>query len=128
MMDDPRQKISLVKLQLLCIVSGSRDAYGSSKGQYGYTYYSRQRHNQAKNTNFSIMFLFHEIDSRIGQVVYMIERKSSNERLWGRNYQVCYNGVLTIGTYITILNHFPILNRLVNEITILESRHSAVIM
>ena len=37
MMDDPRQKISLVKLQLLCIVSGYHDVYGSSKGQSGYT-------------------------------------------------------------------------------------------
>ena len=81
-----------------------------------------------KKSNYSRMFLFREIYSRTGQVVYIIEGKSSNERLWGRNYQVCYNGVLTIGTYITILNHFPILNRLVNEITILESRHSAVIM
>ena len=58
----------------------------------------------------------------------MIERNISNERLLGRNYQVRYNGVFTIGSYITILNPLTILNRLGNEIPILESRHSDTIM
>ena len=35
---------------------------------------------------------------------------------------------MTIGYYIIILNHLPILNRLVNEIFIIKSRRSAVIM
>ena len=48
MMEDPRQKISFIKLQLLCIISWYYDASGSIKRQSGYTYYSRQYHNQAK--------------------------------------------------------------------------------
>ena len=39
-----------------------------------------------------------------------------------------YNGVLNIGSYIKNLNPFTILNRLGNEIIILESRHLAVIV
>ena len=46
----------------------------------------------------------------------------------GRNSQVRDNGVLTIDSYIIVLNPLPILNRLVNEIPILGSRHSAVII
>ena len=49
MMDDPSQKKSSIKLQLLPLVSGSHDASGSSNGQSGYTYYSCQCHFQAKN-------------------------------------------------------------------------------
>ena len=58
----------------------------------------------------------------------MVEGNSSNESFWGHNSKVRDNGVLKIGSYITILNPFPTLNRLGNEIPILESRHSAVIM
>ena len=48
MMDYPRQKIHFVKLQLICIVSGSHDAFRSSKVQSGYIHYIRQHQNQEK--------------------------------------------------------------------------------
>ena len=128
MMDDPRQKISFVKFQLLCTVSGYHDASGSIKGQYGYKYYSCQRQNQAKNPNYRKMLLFSDIDSKTGQMVYTIEGNISNERLWVSNSQICDNGVFTIGSYIKILYSFSIINRLGKEIPILEYRHLAVIM
>ena len=93
-MDYLRQKISFVELQLLHIIYGCHDAYGSVKGQTGYTYYSPQCQNQEKS-NYRIMFLFWEVDSSIVQMVCMIEGKSSNKRLWGRNSQLHDNGVLT---------------------------------
>ena len=40
----------------------------------------------------------------------------------------CNNGVLKIGSHITVLNPLPILNRLRNEILIIDSRYLAVIM
>ena len=58
----------------------------------------------------------------------MIEGNSSNKILWERNYKVRENGVLEIGSYITIFNPLSILNRLGNKIPIFESRHLAVIM
>ena len=126
-MDFPRQKISFVELQLLHIISWSHDAYGSVKGQSGYTYYSPQFQNQEKS-NYSIMFLFWKFDSSIVQMVCMIEGKSYNKRLWGRNSQVHDNGVLTIGSYITVLNPLLIPNRLGNEIPIVGYRSLDVIM
>ena len=74
------------------------------------------------------MFLFREVNSRISQVVYMIEGNSSNKILWERNYKVRENGVLEIGSYITIFNPLYILNRLGNKSPIFEYRHLAVIM
>ena len=38
---------------------------------------------QEKKSNYSRMSLFSEVDSSIGQVVYMIEGNSNNENLWG---------------------------------------------
>ena len=114
MMNDPRQKISFVKLNLICIVSGYHDASG-------YTYYSRRRQNQVEESNYIIIFLFCEIGSSTGQVVYIIEVKSSKKSIWGRNYHVRDNIIFTIDSYITAFNPFPILNRLVNDIPILKS-------
>ena len=48
MMDDHKQKISFVKLQLLCIFSGSHVKSSSSTEHSRYRYYSRQSQNQAK--------------------------------------------------------------------------------
>ena len=53
----------------------------------------------------------------------MVEGNSYNKRLWGRNSQGRENCVLTISSYITILNPLPILNKLGNEIPILKSGH-----
>ena len=53
-------KDPFVRLQLLCIISGSHDASGFKKGQYGCTYYRRQHKNQATNMNYSRMSLFRE--------------------------------------------------------------------
>ena len=64
----------------------------------------------------------------IGQAIYMVEGNSSNESFWGHNSKVRDNGVLEIGSYITILNPLPTLKRLVNKIPIIKSRYPAVIM
>ena len=119
MMDDTIHKRYFIKLQLLSIVSGSHDASGSSKGYFGYKYYSRQHQNQAKNRITAECYFFANIDSRTGQVVYMIKVNSYKKRLWGLNSQVRDNSILTIGSYITIFNPLPILNRLGDEIPIL---------
>ena len=59
-MDYPRQKRHFGKLQLICIVSGSHDAFRSSKVQSGYIHYIRQHQNQEKKSSYSRMFLFCE--------------------------------------------------------------------
>ena len=55
-------------------------------GQSNFTLYNRSRRDKLlTNASNSQMFLFREIDSTIGQVFYMIDGRSLNERLWVRN-------------------------------------------
>ena len=58
----------------------------------------------------------------------MVEGEIFNKRLWEHNSQLRENGVFTIGSYTTVLNPLPILNRSRNETSILNSIHLCVIM
>ena len=59
-------------------------------------------------------------------MVYIIKWKSSNKRLWVRNYKVRDNSVLKTGSYLKILNPLPMLNSSGNVILIIECRRVAV--
>ena len=126
MSNNPRQKKTVIKLQLLRIVSGSND--GGNRGQSNFTYYSRLRRDKSSNATYSRIFLFREINSSYGQVVYVIEGRSLNERLWIRNPQLRDNGTISIGTCIALLCPSPIQNQLANEIPILECRTSGIVL
>ena len=127
MMVNAKSKKTYILLQLLRIVSGSTDPL-SNKGSSNYSYYNRNQQNQSMKGSYSRMFLFREITSRIGQVVYMIESRISNEKLWGRQPEFRDNGVLTIGRCIAVICPTPIQNLLKDEVPILETRHPAVLM
>ena len=58
----------------------------------------------------------------------MIEGRSLNERLWERNPQNCNNGMILIGTCISLLCPAPIQNQLQNEVPISECWTSAVVL
>ena len=73
------------------------------------------------------MFLFRELDSAIGQVVYMIESSGHNGRLWVRNVELRDNETITIGTCVAVIRLCPIVNQLGNEVPLLESRGSLII-
>ena len=126
MTDSPRQKRTVLYLQLLRIVSGSSD--GGNRGQSSFTYYNKSKKDKSTNSSYSRMFLFREINSPYGQVVYMIEGRSLNERLWIRNPQFRDNGTISIGTCIALLCPAPIQNQLGNEIPILECCTSGIVL
>ena len=126
MSDDCAQIKTFINLQLLQIVSGAND--GGNRGSSNYTYFSKHRRDKSTSATYSRMFLFREIDSNMGQVVYMIEGRSLNERLWIQNPQLHDNGMITIGTSLSILNPIPIQNQLGNEIPILESQTSGIVL
>ena len=112
MCDNPRQKLTVVQLQLLWIISNSNDE--GNRSQSSFTFYNRSRLEKSIYASYNRMFLFREIDSTIGQVVYMIEGRSLNERLWVRNLQFCENGMISFGTCIVPLCPAPIQNQLGN--------------
>ena len=116
--DNPRQKRTFIRLQLLRIVSGLND--GGNRGQSNFTFYNRSRQDKSTNTSYSQMFLFREIDSTIRQVVHMIEGRSLNKRLWVRNHQFRVNEMISIGMCIALLCPAPIPNQLENEVPILK--------
>ena len=69
--DNPRQKRTVIRLQPLRIGSGSKD--GGNRGQSYFTFYNRSKRDKLTNASYNQMCLFREIDSTIGQVVYMAD-------------------------------------------------------
>ena len=127
LMDDnvPRKR-TFIQLQLIRIVSGSANA-GTNNGSSSFNYFNRQRRDRQNTSNYQRMFLFREIHSNIGQVVYMIEGRGQNERLWVRNAELRDNGSITVGCCVCVICPSPIVHQLGNEVPILESRGSLVI-
>ena len=99
--DNPLQKRTVIRLQLLRIVSGSNDR--RKWDQSNSTFYNRSKRDKSTNASYSRTDLFREIDSTIGQVVSMIEGRSLNERLWVRNPLFHDNGMILIGTSFALL-------------------------
>ena len=125
--DHPERQMSIMYLQLIHVVSGS------ITGQSGMTpYQSYFKKNSKKdgsmNSQYYRLFLFRDISTNDGQVVYIVEGKNRNDRLWERDPSLCDNGCVTIGTYISIINPQPITSWFCNEIPIIECRGSCFVM
>ena len=121
MQDNFSQKKKAICLQLPRMVLGAND--GSNRGNSNFTYYSK--HPTAK---YSRMFLFCKVESKAGLVVCMIKWFRLNEKLWVQNPQLRDNRVITIGTFIAILNPLPIQNQLGHKIIILECHTSGIVL
>ena len=115
-----------IYLQLLRIVSGSSSTQGKN-GSSQYNYYNKST--KEKNaTSFTRLFLFSDYKARTGQVVYIIESRNQNERLWMRNPLHRDNGDISVGSVILVLSPPPIKLFLGAEIPILETRGGCILM
>ena len=113
-----------IYLQLICIVSGSSSS-GSKQSQYNYY----NKHTKEKSsTAFTRLFLFADYSSKNGEVVYIVENKNQNDRLWLRNPSFRGSGDIAIGTLILVINPPPIKLLLGGEIPILETRGGCIVM
>ena len=119
------QKKTYIRLQLLRVVSGSTS--GTNNGSTSFSYFNRQRRDRQNTSTYQRMFLFREVDSTIGQVVYMIESSGLNDRLWVRNAENRDNGRISIGCCVAVIRPCPIVNQLGNEVPLLESKGSLVL-
>ena len=61
-------------------------------------------------------------------MVYIVEGKHMNDKIWTRYPLLRDNGKFTIGTYIGIINPMPINQWFCNEIPIIECRGSCFVM
>ena len=106
---------------------------GSNIGQTNSTsyqsYYNKKNMKQISPTSqYYRLFLFRDLLSCDGKVVYIVEHHFLNEVLWSRTPLYRGNGVVTIGVCISVVNLLPINSYWCNEIPIVETRGSCFIV
>ena len=122
--ENAKRRKTGIYLQLIRIVSGSSSS-GAKQSQYNYY----NKHTKEKSsTAFTRLFLFSDYSSKNGEVVYIVENKNQNDRLWLRNPAFRDSGDISIGTLILIVNPPPIKLLLGGEIPILETRGGCIVM
>lgn len=126
MQDDPEEKNTVMYLQLIRIISGSNNGQGNMTPFQ--SYYKKNKKETAMSSQYYRLFLFRDVSSKDGRVVYIVEGKHLNDRLWGRYPLLRDKGVVTVGTYIVILNPHPITSRFCNEIPIVECCGGCIVM
>ena len=124
--ENPETKKAVMYLQLIRIVSGSQNGQNNMTAYQ--SYYKKNNKTISSNSHYFRLFLFRDVASTSGEVVYMIEGKQMNDKLWARNPLLRDNGVLTVGSYIIVFNPLPITTRFCNEIPLLETRGGCVVM
>lgn len=123
----PERKCCVMYLQLIHIVSGSNNGQNNTSTYQSYFNKNKNKKDMT-GSQFYRLFLFRDLLSLDGKVVYMVEGKSMNDKLWTRYPLLRDNGVLTIGTYIAIINPHPINQWFCNEIPIVECRGGCYVM
>lgn len=121
-----RERFTYVRLQLMRIVSGTNAEANRGTTRTNY-YYTKNRNQVQGNANYTRMFLFREITSTTGQMVYYLETSGQN-KIWNKNPQLRDSGVVTIGTCIALLAPEKIVNMLGNEIPIICAPGSCIVL
>lgn len=99
MSDNPEHKKAIMYLQLIHVVSGSSTGQNNSSVYQSY-YKKNNKKDGSLSSHYYRLMLFRDVTSKCGQVVYIVEGKNVNDRLWSRYPLLHDNGVVTIGTYI----------------------------
>ena len=126
MLECPERKCCIMYLQLIRIVSGS--SAGQNNASTYQSYYKKNKKDLSSTSQYYRLFLFRDLISPDGKVVYIVEGKHMNDNLWARYPLLHDNGVLTIGTYIGVINPMPINQWFCNEIPIIECRGGCFVM
>ena len=124
--ESPERKCCIMYLQLIHVVSGS--SAGQNNGSTYQSYYKKKNKDLSSSSQYYRLLLFRDLISLDGKVVYIVEGKHMNDKLWGRFPLLRDNGVVTIGTYIGVINPMPITQWFCNEIPILECRGGSFVM
>ena len=121
--DIPRD--GYIDLQLLRIVANSYVGNGATALRY----YARNNNNNTESKNYSRLFLCKVVRKDENDLlVYMMESSNVNNNLWQRNLQYRDNGIMTIGTIFRVFHPLPIKKMMANEIPMIETRYSVVVM
>lgn len=126
MSDNPECKKGIMYLQLIRIVSGSNN--GQNNSSVFQSYYKKNKKENSLSSQYYRLLLFRDISCKKGQVVYIVEGRHVNDHLWLRYPLLRDNGVVTIGTYIAIINPLPITTMFCNEIPMIECHGGCFVM
>ena len=99
MSDLPERQKGIMYLQLIRVVSGLMTGQSNMTPYQSY-FKKNNKKEGSMNSQYYRLFLFRDITSRDGQVVYIIEGKNRNDKLWVRSPSLRDNGSVTIGTYV----------------------------
>ena len=116
--ENPETKKAIMYLQLIHIVSGSH--IGQNNMNAYHSYLKKNNKTLSSNSMYLRLFLFRDVASTSGEVVYMIEGKKINDNIWTMFTLLRDNGFVSIGTYIVVYNPFPITTRFFNETPFLK--------
>ena len=84
MEDECNTKTPILHLQLIHIVSGSNSGQNNTSSFQSYLRKNKKEEGSTMS-NYFRLFLFRDVYSLKGDVVYMVETKLTNEILWLRN-------------------------------------------
>ncbi len=83
MWDSPERDMCVIYLQLIRILSGTSTG-GKDSTKYQSFYKKNNRREVSSNSSYYRLFLFRVVSSESGQVVYIVEGKVRNDKLWSR--------------------------------------------
>ena len=118
-------KKSYLALQLLRIVCGNNV---NDKSAGVYKFFSNKKGKESGSSRYTRLFLFRDVSTADGQVVYIIEARKQNDLLWSKFPEKRDNGTVTIGSYIVVLNPKPITIKMSNDIPILDTRGGSILL
>ena len=125
MSKDPPYRKTVIYLILLRIVSSSTTNYESRP----YSIKNLRKKNSSQGTSsYSRIFLCMDPNSLHGQTVYLVQGRGIGEHLWSKNTNLRDDGVLSIGTTLALYNPKAITKLLANEIPIIETNSSLLMM
>ena len=118
-------KKSYLALQLIRIVCGNNV---NDKSAGVYKFFSNKKGKESGSSRYTRLFLFRDVSTADGQVVYVIEARKQNDLLWSKFPEKRDNGTVTIGSYVVVLNPKPITIKMSNDIPILDTRGGSILL
>lgn len=117
MAENPERKKAVMYIQLIHIVYGSNN---SQNNMTSYQSYYKNNKKETSSSHYYRLLLFRDVSCKSGRVVYVVEGGNMNDMIWNIFPQLRDNGVVSIGSYICVINPLPITKFFSNDIHILE--------
>ena len=115
-----------IDLQLLRVIANANT--GANQGLRVYGASRANRGNSSTLTYSRLMLCKIVCDSDDQGLVYVMESRNTNNKLWSRNPQLRDDGEITIGSIIRFISPLPIKTLMAQDIPMLETRFPVVVM